>query len=344
MSSNDNIDILDDSLYQMSKDHFDKYFISEKVLGCGSSAEIRVGFVKQDITADFVKQSMAAEFVKQPMATEFVKQPMATEPAKQPITTPSVAVKIINKRNIDPSDLKNASEEANILSQLNHPHIVQIYGTYMDNHHIYLFLSLAHGGNLLSLLDQINRPLTPDEARHLCSQLIEAISYCHSKNIVHRDIKFDNLLLRDVFDIEAPIQQCNIMLCDFGFSVNQEEYGPHLVDYPGTLHYVSPEVVNGIPYRGRSSDIWSMGICLYALSEHAFPFFDKNDDYDEIKYCITTMMPTFKFITDGQLKDLILQMLTKNPTARIDMRNILCHPWMLDDQPNSTTISFSNQQ
>ena len=118
----------------------------------------------------------------------------------------------------------------------------------------------------------------------------------------------------------------DLVLSDFGFAVYQVA-GTVLTDFPGTAAYAAPEVILGEPYDGRASDVWSLGICLYALATKTLPFYDENRAAlaDKIVYN-TPYMPEY---VPPELQVLILGMLNKSPKWRFPLARIQAHPWLV---------------
>lgn len=112
------------------------------------------------------------------------------------------------------------------------------------------------------LKSKINRRLEEKEAKYLFIQIVKGIDYCHYKNIVHRDIKLENILLDE---------NHNIKIIDFGFSIIIPNY-KKLNIFCGTPSYMAPEIVNKIMYSGNSADVWALGILLYVMLNGKFPF------------------------------------------------------------------------
>nr|CAD7264615.1 unnamed protein product [Timema shepardi]CAD7574148.1 unnamed protein product [Timema californicum] len=131
-------------------------------------------------------------------------------------------------------------------------------------------MELAENG---SLLDIIRRDTYIDEVRasRWFQQLVDGVDYCHEKGVVHRDIKCDNLLM-DIDD--------NIKLSDFGFARGHMKprngVFPLSDTFCGSYAYASPEILRQVPYEPQLSDIWSMGVVLYAIVFGRLPFDDTN--------------------------------------------------------------------
>lgn len=91
--------------------------------------------------------------------------------------------------------------------------------------------------------------------------LVSAVAHCHEKNIVHRDLKMENIILS---------KRQELILIDFGFSLNVE--GPIRSNFCGTLSYTSPEIIQKEDYDGQKSDVWALGVLLYRMACGVFPF------------------------------------------------------------------------
>ncbi|KAJ3424141.1 protein kinase [Anaeramoeba flamelloides] len=139
--------------------------------------------------------------------------------------------------------------------------------------------------------------------------------YFHSKNIAHRDLKLENLLLT---------QDLNLKIIDFGLS----HFSPNnvlLSTFCGTPTYTAPEILQSIKYDGKKSDIWSIGVIIYVLTVGKFPFASKNANklYNKI-ITGSYLLPSFLSV---ELRDLIQRMLKTDPSSRISMSEIKNHPW-----------------
>ena len=151
-------------------------------------------------------------------------------------------------------------EEVAILNQLDHPNIVKYYETYNDQKYIYLVMELISGKPLFDkITEQANQTFSEDQAAHYMKQLFQAINHCHAQNIVHRDIKPDNVMITD---------DDTVRLIDFGLS--KVSRNKQLKTVAGTPYYMSPEVLNGS--YSKKADIWSLGVVLYTLVSGYLPF------------------------------------------------------------------------
>lgn len=128
------------------------------------------------------------------------------------ISNRKVAIKIYDKLNLlDNQRRKGVRREIKLLERMNHENIIGLYEAFDNKKQVFLVMESANGGSLHSLLkSRSDRKLKDDEARRIFKQIASAIQYCHSKNITHRDIKLENILLDE--------SKQNVKLIDFGFS------------------------------------------------------------------------------------------------------------------------------
>ncbi|XP_003697528.1 testis-specific serine/threonine-protein kinase 3 isoform X1 [Apis florea] len=182
-----------------------------------------------------------------------------------------VAVKIVSKFQAPGDYLKKfLPREIEVVKGLKHPNLIRFLQAIETTHRVYIIMEYAQCG---SLLDIIRRDTFIDEfrSRRWFRQLLEAIDYCHGRGVVHRDIKCENLLMDQNF---------NIKLSDFGFARGQMKpkngTNPLSETFCGSYAYASPEILKGVPYLPQLSDIWSMGVVLYAMVYGRLPFDDTN--------------------------------------------------------------------
>ena len=146
---------------------------------------------------------------------------------------------------------------------MNHSNIVKIYEAFETDHHVYLVMEYVSGGSLHSYLkEKASKRLDEEDAKRIFKQILTALQYCHRKQIAHRDIKLENILLDE---------NKNVKLIDFGFSTcipNDKK----IKMFCGTPSYMAPEIVMKEEYAGPPADIWAAGVLLYALMNGCFPF------------------------------------------------------------------------
>ncbi|XP_051829984.1 serine/threonine-protein kinase SIK2-like [Antechinus flavipes] len=181
--------------------------------------------------------------------------------ARHRVTKTQVAIKIIDKARLDPSNLEKIYREVQIMKLLNHPHIIKLYQVMETKDMLYIVTEFAKNGEMFDYLTS-NGHLSENEARKKFWQILSAVEYCHSHHIVHRDLKTENLLL------DASM---NIKLADFGFG-NFYKSGEPLSTWCGSPPYAAPEVFEGKEYEGPYLDIWSLGVVLYVLVCGSLPF------------------------------------------------------------------------
>ncbi|KAL8588764.1 MAP/microtubule affinity-regulating kinase 3 [Nucella lapillus] len=185
--------------------------------------------------------------------------------AKHVPTGKEVAIKIIDKTQLNPSSLQKLFREVRIMKMLDHPNIVKIFEVIETEKTLYLVMEYASGGEVFDYLVAHGR-MREKEARAKFRQIVSAVQYCHQKHIVHRDLKAENLLLDG---------DMNIKIADYGFS-NEFVPGNKLDTFCGSPPYAAPELFQGKKYDGPEVDVWSLGVILYTLVSGSLPFDGQN--------------------------------------------------------------------
>ncbi|XP_038576671.1 serine/threonine-protein kinase SIK1 [Micropterus salmoides] len=238
--------------------------------------------------------------------------------AKHKVTKTQVAIKIIDKTRLNPSNLEKIYREVQIMKLLNHPHIIKLYQVMETKDMLYIVTEYAKNGEMFDHLTSNGR-MSEDEARKKFWQILTAVDYCHRHHIVHRDLKTENLLL------DANM---NIKLADFGFG-NFYNAGEPLSTWCGSPPYAAPEVFEGKEYEGPQLDIWSLGVVLYVLVCGSLPF--DGPSLPALRQRVTEGRFRIPFFMSQDCENLIRKMLVVDPARRISMDQIKQHRWMLAD-------------
>uniref|UniRef100_A0A8C7PZ38 non-specific serine/threonine protein kinase n=1 Tax=Oncorhynchus mykiss TaxID=8022 RepID=A0A8C7PZ38_ONCMY len=245
--------------------------------------------------------------------------------ARHKVTKTQVAIKIIDKTRLNPSNLEKIYREVQIMKLLNHPHIIKLYQVMETKDMLYIVTEYAKNGEMFDYLTSNGR-MSEDEARKKFWQILMAVDYCHRHHIVHRDLKTENLLLDT---------NMNVKLADFGFG-NFYNSGEPLSTWCGSPPYAAPEVFEGKEYEGPQLDIWSLGVVLYVLVCGSLPF--DGPSLPALRQRVTEGRFRIPFYMSQDCENLIRKMLVVDPTKRISVAQIKQHRWMLADPtaPNQT--------
>ncbi|KAK9494880.1 kinase-like domain-containing protein [Lipomyces doorenjongii] len=222
-------------------------------------------------------------------------------------------IKVVLK-SAEKSDL-NLAREIHHYRQLIHPHIARLYEVIVTETTVWLVLEYCPGDELYAYLIR-KRRLSIDQAQRIFAQLCGAVAYIHTKNIVHRDLKLENILMD---------KHESVKLCDFGFT-RECEPKRLLQTFCGTICYAAPEMVKGEKYHGQSVDVWSLGIILYALLCGELPFDD--DDEVQTRVRISNDEPLYPDYLPEEALSLLRSMLSKKSTQRPSATEILQHSFL----------------
>ncbi|XP_069500772.1 MAP/microtubule affinity-regulating kinase 4 isoform X3 [Ambystoma mexicanum] len=198
---------------------------------------------------------------------------------------------------------------------LNHPNIVKLFEVIETEKTLYLVMEYASGGEVFDYLVSHGR-MKEKEARAKFRQIVSAVHYCHQKNIVHRDLKAENLLL----DADA-----NIKIADFGFS-NEFTLGSKLDTFCGSPPYAAPELFQGKKYDGPEVDIWSLGVILYTLVSGSLPFDGQN--LKELRERVLRGKYRVPFYMSTDCENILRRFLVLNPTKRCTLEQIMKDKWI----------------
>ena len=224
------------------------------------------------------------------------------------------AIKIVrtDKLEADSIDLVRLHNEISLLKVCDHPNIVKLYDVVETDTRMYLVMEMVSGKDLVHLWhydNPVEPGLSEDEARGLFIPVVQAIHYLHSHNIIHRDIKLDNIMLT----VDGSIK-----LVDFGFATSIEP-GTMLTKWCGTPYYSAPEIFRNIPYAFKA-DIWSLGVVLYLYLSGQMPFESPSAIVSGSYY----LSPKYSSLA----RDLLSSMLVVSPDSRLSISDVALHPWL----------------
>nr|GMC87837.1 serine/threonine-protein kinase SRK2A [Ipomoea batatas] len=194
---------------------------------------------------------------------------------------------------------ENVAREIINHRSLRHPNIIRFKEVVLTPTHLAIVMEYAAGGELFERICNAGR-FSEDEARYFFQQLISGVSYCHSLQICHRDLKLENTLLDGS---AAP----RLKICDFGYSKSSLLHS-RPKSTVGTPAYIAPEVLSRREYDGKLADVWSCGVTLYVMLVGAYPFEDQEDPKN-----------------------------FRKTIQRITIKDIKTHPWFLKNLPRELT-------
>ncbi|ENN70860.1 hypothetical protein YQE_12438, partial [Dendroctonus ponderosae] len=201
------------------------------------------------------------------------------------------------------------------MKRLDHPHIIKLYQVMETKSMIYLVSEYASQGEIFDHIARYGR-MNEEQARIKFWQILLAVEYCHNRNIVHRDLKAENLLLDS---------NNNIKIADFGFS-NYFTTGGQLSTWCGSPPYAAPEVFEGKKYVGPEIDIWSLGVVLYVLVCGALPF--DGCSLQALRDRVLSGRFRIPYFMSQDCESLIRKMLVLEPTKRFSIQQVKKHRWI----------------
>ena len=231
------------------------------------------------------------------------------------LTKSKVAVKIVNKRELDKENLNKIGREIEIMRRLSHKNIIKLYQVMESDCFMYIITEFAANGEIFDWL-VTNKKMCESQAARTFAQILNAVNYCHVNNVVHRDLKAENLLL----DHEG-----NIKLADFGFS-NYFSAGQTLKTWCGSPPYAAPELFEGREYDGPRADIWSLGVCLYVLVSGSLPF--DGATLHDLRSRIVSCQYRIPFYLSRDCEHLLRGLLVMEPSKRLSLAQISRHRWL----------------
>lgn len=250
------------------------------------------------------------------------------------LTREQFAVKRIKKEIIKaPKCLNHLYNEVSILRKLDHPNIIKIFKVYEDKFSISLILEYVPYGNLYSRI-QKRIKLAQKEAIIFSKKLFETLRYLHSKGIMHRDLKLENILMT------SQTSEIDFKLCDFGLACYVDR---SLRTKSGSPGYMAPEILRGNSYSTKA-DIFSAGVVLYILISGTSPFNSDNSEKvikSNAECKVSFAKKEFRSISSLTIK-FIAELLNPEPTFRPTADQVLSHVIMqLITCSESSSLSFT---
>ncbi|KAK1934273.1 Serine/threonine-protein kinase DCLK3 [Phytophthora citrophthora] len=225
------------------------------------------------------------------------------------------ACKIVDKLSLSDVDRAALSHEVRVLSSVSHVNIMRLYEVIEDDAKCYLVTELAEGGDLFDRI--VKQGKFPErEAQKVTAALVEALHYCHTNSVIHRDVKPENVLLSGD----------DVKLCDFGFARQLNHPEEQASDSCGTPGYAAPEILDGRSY-GLEVDVFSLGVVTYIMLCGYPPFPMKLAQLRTHRFNVRYPSKDWAAI-HPDVKTLISKMLHVDPKERPSMAVLRTQPWI----------------
>lgn len=218
-------------------------------------------------------------------------------------------------------------EEFAVLKHLDHPHVVRIFEDFEDDQNFYLVMEPCRGGDLQ---ERVKAPHTRDarEWEHWVAKVIQhtlsAVAYCHSKGVIHKDLKPENVMMSSPRD--APVADLHVVVVDFGLAQMFSSPDARGKEIAGTPPFMAPEVWAGC--FGKGCDVWSCGVMLFFMLSGAYPFMAKRvEDFAKA----VAAEPDWQCISgaSSEANMICWLMLSKKEAERPDAATLLRNRWFL---------------
>jgi serine/threonine protein kinase len=227
------------------------------------------------------------------------------------------AVKVFSRRRLVEHQLFDRFErEVRVLESLRHPFIVRLEEVVFTEELIYVIMEYCERGELYDFVGSFGL-MSPQVVARIFKQITEAVCFIHSRNVVHRDLKPENILLTE---------DMTPRLADFGLC-HTTSHNKLLRTPCGSPFYAPPEVLAQLPYDGKASDVWSLGLVLYAMTTGELPWRNENLAllFTEIRDC-DVEIPDY---LDETIRELLVKMLSRNPADRPTAVEVQASRWCL---------------
>ncbi|XP_031268888.1 serine/threonine-protein kinase GRIK1-like isoform X1 [Pistacia vera] len=217
--------------------------------------------------------------------------------------------------------MANVRREVSIMKMLDHPNVVNLIEVIDDKKADYLYMVLEYvEGETISEISRKTGPIDESTARSYFKDIIAGVIYLHSHNIIHGDMKPENLLVT---------RSGRVKICDFSSSHAFEGANDELRRFPGTVAVTAPECYLDAFYHGKAADIWAVGVTFYYIVTGQLPFLGESipETYEKILNSPLSLPEEI----DPELKDLLQRLLCKDPIQRITSDVAAEHPWVVKE-------------
>ncbi|XP_025213851.1 serine/threonine-protein kinase 33 isoform X3 [Theropithecus gelada] len=239
------------------------------------------------------------------------------------------AIKKVNKEKAGSSAVKLLEREVNILKSVKHEHIIHLEQVFETPKKMYLVMELCEDGELKEILDRKGH-FSENETRWIIQSLASAIAYLHNNDIVHRDLKLENIMVKSSLTDDNNEINLNIKVTDFGLAVKKQSRSEAMLQATcGTPIYMAPEVINAHDYS-QQCDIWSIGVIMYMLFCGEPPFLASSEEklFELIrKGELHFENPVWNSISDCA-KSVLKQLMKVDPAHRITAKELLDNQWL----------------
>ena len=227
-----------------------------------------------------------------------------------------IAIKILNKTKLDEKTQRLLLREISSMQKLHHQNIIRLYEVIHTSTRLYICMEYAPDGELFTRINESGK-IKETECRNIFSQIISAVNHMHSNNIIHRDIKAENIFFSNLYPIIVKIG-------DFGFSIEANST-KQLNTYCGSPPYAAPELFRDDTYLGIYVDIWALGVLLYFMVTSIMPF--KAETVSKLKRVILNGEYTIPSYVSDSCQLLIRGILKPVPGDRYSISEIMESAW-----------------
>lgn len=227
-------------------------------------------------------------------------------------------------------------KEIDIMNQLHHPKLINLHDAFEDDDEMVLIFEFLSGGELFERITAEGYQMSEAEVISYMRQICEAIKHMHEKNIIHLDIKPENIMCQ-------TRKSSNIKLIDFGLATKLDPNEVVKIS-TGTAEFAAPEIVEREPV-GFYTDMWAVGVLAYVLLSGLSPFAGENDieTLKNVKACDWDFDEEAFSIVSEEGKDFIRRLLVKNKEKRMTAQECLMHAWLTGDHSDRTQVIASSR-